>query len=633
MQKLLKFPVYILVAGLVLGSCSELSIFTPSIEESVGIKILSLSEGDFLQSGESVDFLIQTEDQSTEPVLLEIALTTQSGQSVWSTSIASPLTDEELELLLPDLETGQYTIEFTVHSEEGVIEKEHLSFFYIAGQYDILGITSFPPTVMAGHESVIEADLLYPAGSNPYIRWTQDGTILATGPVSEGFQSITWPAPEEEGVYSIRVEMFPVPPPAGGDFSFSSSLSLTARLYVSTKSILTEDELVPEDSYYSLFHLNGSLANTGVLGTEAAQKEARLIGDAGLSTEGGIMGYKLKAGGGIVYPLNVLPILNGQLPPCTVTFRLIPAGQSEGQNLLSISDQAGEFRFRIFFDKDGQLTATLGYRGILLRLPSNIYGLEEKLHYRLDLSLVPTESGLRALWFLDGEQTASVTEAPLPSDLPVNGETTIAGENGFEGTITEFGVYFRDEFNRPSVDPSIYREAMMMKYGRLLVLAEGFEGLYLPDPDSWRLEPTDEVYLRGGRLILTDSSSLTLPYFELGKKDTAFTVEFFGEIPPGSTVALQWEGAEEPFLVVDPTGEIRSAEESEKAEEFSPSGTILRLTLALESVTLFTANDPILYPVEAPADPNTWLSVILQSPGPGRELKIDTILIVQVPSS
>ncbi len=628
-----KLPVYILVAGLVLGSCSDLSMFAPSVEEPVGIKILSLSEGDFLQGGDSVDFLIQTEDQGTEPVLLEIALVAQSGQSVWNTSIASPLTDEELELLLPDLETGQYTIEFTVHGEEGVIEKEQLSFFYVAGQYEILGITSYPPTIMAGHESVIEAELLYPAGSNPYIRWSQDGTILAAGALSEGFQSITWPASEEEGVYSIRVEMFPVPPPAGRDFSFSSSLSLTARLYVSTESILTEDELVPGDSYYSLFHFNGSLSNTGVLGKEAAQKEARLIGDAALGSEGGIIGYKLKSGGGIVYPLNVLPIFDGKLPPCTVTFRLIPAGESDGQDLLSISDQAGEFRFRIFFDKDGQITATLGYRGILLKVPSNIYGLEEKLHYRLDLSLVPFESGLQALWFLDGEQTASVTEAPLPSDLPVNGETTIAGQNGFEGTITEFGVYFRDEFNRPSVDPGIYREAMIRKYGRLLVLAEGFEGLYLPDPDSWRLEPADEAHLRGGRLILTDSSSLTLPYFELGQKDTAFTVEFFGEIPPGSTVALQWEGAEEPFLVVDPTGEIRSAEESEKAEVFSPSGTILRLTLSFESVTLFTANDPILYPIDAPADPNTWLSVILQSPEPEGELKIDTILIVQVPSS
>ena len=104
MCRLLKLPVYLLVAVLVLGSCSDLSMFTPSVEESVGVKILSLSEGDFLQSGDSVDFLIQTEDQSTKPVLLEIALTDQSGQSVWNTSINSPLTDEELELILPDLD-------------------------------------------------------------------------------------------------------------------------------------------------------------------------------------------------------------------------------------------------------------------------------------------------------------------------------------------------------------------------------------------------------------------------------------------------------------------------------------------------------------------------------------------------
>ena len=630
---MLKLPVYLLVAVLVLGSCSDLSMFTPSVEESVGVKILSLSEGDFLQSGDSVGFLIQTEDQSTKPVLLEIALTDQSGQSVWNTSINSPLTDEELELILPDLESGQYTIGFTVHGEGGNVEKKQRSFFYISGEYKILGITSYPPTIMAGHESVIEADLQYPDGGNPYIRWSQDDTILATGTVSAGFHRITWAAPEEEGVYSIRVEMFPVPPPAGGNFSFSSFLSLTAKLYVSAESILTEDELVPEESYYSLFHLNGSLANTGVLGTEAGQKEARSVGDASLSTEGGIMGYRFKQGGGILYPLNVLPILKGKLPPCTVTFKLIPAGKSEAQDLLSVSDQAGRFRFRMFFDKDGQLVATLGYKGILLSLPSNIYRLEEKRQYRLDLSLVPTECGLLDLCFLDGEQTASVTVAPLPSDLPVDGETIIAGENGFAGTITEFGVYFRDEFDRPAVDPGIYEEAMRRKYGRLLVLAEGFEGLYLPDPNSWRLEPADEAYLRGGQLILTDSASLTLPYFELGKKDTAFTVEFFGEIPKGSTVALQWERAEEPFLVVDPTGKIRAEEESKQAREFSPEGGILRLTLSLESLTLFTANDSILYSLDAPAEPNTWLSVILQSPEPGGELKIDTILIVQVPSS
>jgi len=79
--------------------------------------------------------------------------------------------------------------------------------------------------------------------------------------------------------------------------------------------------------------------------------------------------------------------------------------------------------------------------------------------------------------------------------------------------------------------------------------------------------------------------------------------------------------------------EIRAVEESKQSREFSPAGRILRLTLSLGSLTLFTANDSIFYSIDVPADPNTWLSLILQSPEPGGELKIDTILIVQVPSS
>ena len=118
MRRSVQFVVFVLLAGLLLGSCSDMAIFTPTVTESVGIKVLSLSEGDFIDGNETIDFIIQTEDQSAEPELLEITLTTVSEQgveqNVWNTSISSPLTDEELELLLPQLETGQYTIVFSV---------------------------------------------------------------------------------------------------------------------------------------------------------------------------------------------------------------------------------------------------------------------------------------------------------------------------------------------------------------------------------------------------------------------------------------------------------------------------------------------------------------------------------------
>jgi hypothetical protein len=608
-------------------------MFTPTVEDSVGLKVLSLSEGDFLEEGDSVDFVIQTEDPNAEPVLLEIALIDRSGQSVWNTDISSPLTDEELELILPDLETDQYTIRFTVHGEEGVVEEQRVGFFYVAGLYDIQGITSYPPTTMAGHETIIEADLLYPEEANPYVRWSQGESILAAGRVSEGLRSITWLAPEEEGVYSIQVELFPVPPPVGTDFSFLSAVALTAQLYVSSASSLSEDELVPEDSYYSLFHLNGSLQNSGFLGVETTQEEAQVIGDAKLSSEKGLMGYKTGAGAGLYYPLNILPILDGKLSPCTITFKLQPSVQNEDRNLMVITDRSEGFRFRVFFDSEGQLAATLGIRDTVLYLPSNIPVLKPEQHRRIDLSLVPIEEELQALWFLDGRQTAVVSDGPLPAELFPEGQTVIAGENGFEGIITELGVYYKDPFDRPSVDPAIYRQAMQHEHGRFLVLAEGFEGLYLPDPDSWRLKSSKQPYLDGGRLILPASSSLTLPYFELGEEETTFLVEFFGDISPGSTIALQWEGTEDPFLTIDPMGKIFSGSESPETEEFSPTGSSVRLSLSRRSLTLDSAEAPVRFSFETPADPNTWMSVTLRSPEQEGDVEIDTILIVQEPSS
>jgi hypothetical protein len=636
MQRLFQLAISILLAGLLLSSCSDMAMFTPSVTESVGVNILSLSEGDFIDSGDSIDFIIQTEDQSAEPELLEITLLTVSEQgveqSVWNTSISSPLTDEELELLLPDLETGQYTIVFTVLDEEGGGEEEKVSFFYINGEYDIRGISSYPPTTLAGHETVLEADLLFPEQANPYVRWSQDDIVLARGSLAEGLQKITWMAPEEEGVYSIRVEMFPVPPPLGGDFSFSSSVELTAKLFVSTDSLLTEDELIPEDSYYSLFHLNGSLRNSGLLGTETTEEEAQEIGQVRWSNENGIIGLETGSGLGLRYPLNILPILEGQLSPCTITFKLLSTGENADQNLMVVDQNEG-FRFRMFFDSDGQLVATIGIQDALLYLPSGIFTLAPDRHHRIDLSLVPLQEQLQALWFLDGQQTASILEVPLPGNLPQNGQTTIAGENGFSGIITELGVYYRDPLDRLSVDPGIYRMAMQQKYGRHLVLAEGFEGLHLPDPESWTVDAPEPATLRSGRLILPVASRLTLPFFELGREETAFLVEFFGTIPPGSTVALQWEGAEAPFLVIDPTGTIVAEQEGEESEEFSPTGKNLRLTLSPGRITLATADAPILYDFELPAGRYPWLSVTLQSPEEEGDLEIDTILIVQEQNS
>ena len=99
------------------------------------------------------------------------------------------------------------------------MEKE-ITFFYVTGAYAIEGISSFPPTIQPESRILLKAELRYPEGADPYLRWTQAGKPLGSGRVSEGLGQISWQAPKE-GVYAIQVELFPSPPRTA-DFRFAS---------------------------------------------------------------------------------------------------------------------------------------------------------------------------------------------------------------------------------------------------------------------------------------------------------------------------------------------------------------------------------------------------------------------------
>ena len=90
---------------------------------------------------------------------LDIELTTDSGESVWVTSISAPLVNEELELILPELASGLYTLNFLIRSAAGTNVEETIRFFYTDGVYAITGINSFPPTAFIGSQTLLQADI------------------------------------------------------------------------------------------------------------------------------------------------------------------------------------------------------------------------------------------------------------------------------------------------------------------------------------------------------------------------------------------------------------------------------------------------------------------------------------------
>jgi len=594
-----------------------MSVFGPQGSTDGSIEVRSLREGAMVSGGASVSFVLHAEKQAGEELTLEVTLSDAAGKGVWFSTLSSPALEETLELKLPEMDTGQYRLKLALTRRSGPAVEKQVTFFYVTGGYKIDGISSFPPTIQPGSRILLQADLSFPEGADPFIRWPQDGQLLGRGRVSEGLAQVSWQAPQAEGVYPVQVELYPTSPVGGQDFPFSSSLALSAKLYVTAVSASPSDELAPRESYYALFHFDGSLEDA------AAPEGSPPAESFGTVTPDGRQGFLLTAGSGIRSPRLLLPAAAGSLAPCTLTLRLALAEGNAGRELLTASGP--RFRLQLLLDAERRPLAQLTVDEKSIRLPSGLPPLATGSPHRLDLSLVPAPKTLTVLWFLDGRQASSAAYKVDSLPLAGEGETVIGGDNGFSGTLSEFGVYYLDEKKRPSVDPAVYRAVMERELGARLVLAEEFEGFYLPD--GFDASPEGSARLSGGRLQLDPAAALTLPFFDLSATaQTVLEIAFADELPPGAGVALSWEGEGQAFLDIRPEGKALAGGGRELAS-FAPLASTLQLVLGVERLTLESPGGPVELALPAPAGHERWLKLGLRSPAPGSGLALDRVLV------
>jgi hypothetical protein len=415
----------------------------------------------------------------------------------------------------------------------------------------------------------------------------------------------------------VLVELFPAAPPAGRDFQFSSPLAETAKLYVTPSAAAASEELGPRESYFRLFHFDASLADAAA----AEPGEAEAFGAVELTKSG----LRLGENGGFRYSRLLLPVTDGQLAPCTITLRLEPEDGAAGQELLATESANRSFRLKLALDGEGRPWAeVLLPAGAAVRLPSGIPALAGP--HRLDLSLLPADRSLTATWFLDGLQSSALTVKTEAYAIQPEGTTLVGGEKGFRGRITELGVYHRDEGNRPSVDPGIYRWVMERRLGRRLILAEGFEGFRLPE--SFRAAPETAARLSAGSLQLEPGAGLTLPYFDLNAgiaSQTVLELVFAAPLPAGATASLTWESDGKAFLDILPEGKALASDRELAA--FAPLTDRLLLELGERSLTLQAASGPVQLALPDPvAGQERWLSVGIRSPAGETGVAIDRAL-------
>ncbi len=521
-------------------SCGDQSLFMTLNSTPSDLQVTTVLDGQVLTDGRGVPVTVSAQDTSkTRDLEMDVTLTSPTGQAVWHTRQSVPALNEQLYVQPPSLANGQYKMDLVIYSSGEVAQKKSASFFVAAGGWKIAGIKSYPPVSTSAARVLLAADLQYPSGADPWLRWSWTGKVIQKGSVSQGLGKILWTVPADEGVYTITLEMFPVAPSTDSDYSYSSSISLSTDVYVSSGSRAGPGDLGSADSYLTLLRLQGTLDDAGVGAKKAGRSSATAIGSPEIVTTETGFGYRLASGAGFSLAWLALPVDGGSLHPFTASFGISFDSFSAQNTILVASATDGSFSFTISVDGNTHAPqATLQTSGSQqpVVIPWSGPGLLTGQRYLLSLSIIPEGQSIIALWFLNGELQSSRTVSFISNAVSSDGTTVIGGPNGFSGVIDEFGIYARDEQGRSSPDPDQYQRIAKRKYGQNLLFASGFEGISLPAGMSVEGKAT----MAPGSVTVPPDSALAFP----GVKPAAIslTVDLSADSSRSAVVRLSWAG-------------------------------------------------------------------------------------------
>jgi hypothetical protein len=433
-----------------------------------------------------------------------------------------------------------YRLDIVIYTNGEQTQKKSSSFFVVADGWKIAGITSFPPLITTKASVMLKAELQYPAGADPWLRWSWKGQVIAKGSLSAGFDQTLWVAPSDEGVYTITLEMFPSAPADGTDYSFTSALLLSSEIFVANGKAVARGDLAPDTSYLLLLHLQGNLTDAGMGARRNGITAAVVQGSPQVVSVDDGFGYRLDGSSGLKVPWLALPMDGGTLKPFTLNMGVSFDDPSTAGSILSARAADGSFSLGVLMDTEKSVPhAILSATGsTTFDIPWNGPALEPGKRYLLSLSILPLGTTMTAQWFLDGMQV-SVASAPFaPSGLSQKGSLVFGGDKGFKGVVDEFGVYATEPAGRPSTDPGQFQRAETAAYGSSLVLADGFDGTYLTDGFTL----TGSGQLNAGTYSLKPGGTLGLPAIPLEGSRVTFTATLASSSSRAATLDSQWEG-------------------------------------------------------------------------------------------
>jgi hypothetical protein len=532
-----------------LASCGDQNLLMSLRREGSDIKVNSLPNGRVLTVGQPLPLNITAQDTGKlKDLEIEVTLTSPTGEKAWHDRRAVPALNEDFSLQPSDLPTGQYKLDIVVYSAGEVAQKKTSTFFVVGEGWRIAGIKSYPPVITSTAQVLLKAELELPSEADPYLRWSWKGKAFSTGLLSKGTGQTLWTAPPDEGVYTIRLELFPSTPAAGTDFPFSSSLSMTTDVYVSSGGKSDKKYLGADSSYLSLLYLQASLEDTGTGAKKAGKPEAVPIGSPEVVAVDEGFGYRLEGKTGFEIQWLALPMDDGVLRPFTVSVGVTFEDFKTDNAVFKAATSDESFSIGVSVDEKTRIPIAVlaGGKPEELTIPWEGQELDKDARHLLSLSIVPQAKTLSAQWFLDGQQVSAFTAEYVFPGIKSGGKIVLGGEKGFTGILDEFGIFVRDSQGRPSTDPDLYRRAAGRKYGEKLVLAEGFDGIFLPAG----FRSTGKTQLGSGSLSVSAESRIELPAVKIGGDALDFRVELSRDSSKAPVLRFLWEGNELPALEI-----------------------------------------------------------------------------------
>lgn len=591
-----------------LWSCGENSLFLGEVDEPAKVEVRSVSAGAVLESGAEVPIEIArdpvyTGDEDTlDRLLVEllddegIVLAEQNYDAVDAAVDLPPVA-------LPELEPGLYSLRTTYLDGEEVISEQTVPFFVADGAYRVVGLTSYPASSYPEANGLLRVSLDVPFDADPFLVWWLDDEVIESGYLSETGRTVSVLSPEAQGVFPVRVEVYPAWPEQADFRSVPAPASYSSELYVSNSPSFATTDFTPHRSYFALYHLRGSFRDEGARVSWFPSREftATPVGEPELAARNDVFGYALDGSSGLRTDGAVWPVHRGELSPVSISFRLLADSLDDETTLLTIATRTDDLA-TVLVDEQGRMGVRLAMVDgeIWSDGPVVRTGTAELV----TVSIVPGAETGTVSFFSDGYLVSSfdvpgltldAIEAPRVVDGAdrwslLDGTTTIGAERGgFVGIIDEFGVFFRTAEDEPGINSALFAQSMRSVYGDRLLYAASFDG----EAELDAVETSGEVTVDEGALRLAAGSSVTFPAFAFGDEDLVVALELRAEGPASLRILDAASGDELAAMPLETSASARSIG--------------LRLTDAEGSLTL-TRDDEAQ---ELPRDEETFEGVRL----------------------